>query len=269
LSKIQSLRDFRAKVKYLGAERLLGFLARMGIRGKSELFLPRLIERPEANRVLVLAPHPDDDVVGCGGTLRKHVQAEDDVMVAYLTDGSRGSTDLRESLHLVSRRKDEAQKAAAVLGIKKLKFLGFQDTKLQYFIADCASLIADILVEYEPDLVYVPFPLDYNPDHVAATRVAVSAFERIDYLCDIFCYEVSPPILPNRIVNITEQVHSKKHALSCHTSQMEQNDYVNVVVEGLGRYRTHGLLKGKGYAEAFFKCDGDYLAFLLKKLDER
>jgi len=243
LSKIQSLRDFRAKVKYLGAERLLGFLARMGIRGKSELFLPRLIERPEANRVLVLAPHPDDDVVGCGGTLRKHVQAEDDVMVAYLTDGSRGSTDLRESLHLVSRRKDEAQKAAAVLGIKKLKFLGFQDTKLQY--------------------------LDYNPDHVAATRVAVSAFERIDYLCDIFCYEVSPPILPNRIVNITEQVHSKKHALSCHTSQMEQNDYVNVVVEGLGRYRTHGLLKGKGYAEAFFKCDGDYLAFLLKKLDER
>jgi len=267
MSRLQALKDLRAKIQYLGAERLLSFLLKMGIRGKSEFFLPTLIERPEANRVLVLSPHPDDDVIGCGGTLCKHVQAEDDVMVAYMTDGSRGNTDLRESINLVAKRNSEAQKAAAVLGIKRLKFLGFQDQKLEYFIADCASAVADILLDYEPDLVYLPFPLDYNPDHVATARIAVRAFESIDYLCTVFAYEIAPPILPNRIVDITKQVHLKKKALSCHKSQMAQNDYVSVMIEGMGRYRTHGLLQGKGYAEAFFKCDGDYLAFLIKRMD--
>ena len=267
--RLQELKDLRAKVKYLGAERLLGFLLRLGLKGKSELFLPTLIERPEANRVLVLAPHPDDDVIGCGGTLCKHVQAEDEVMVAYMTDGSRGSIDLRESLNLVAKRKDEAQKAAAVLGIEKLKFLGFQDQKLEYYIAECAAVIADILLDYGPDLVYSPFPLDYNPDHVAAARIAVRAFESVDYTCSVFAYEIAPPILPNRIVNITKQVELKRKALMCHKSQTAQNDYVSVMIEGLGRYRTHGLLRGKGYAEAFFKCDGDYLAFLIKRMDER
>ncbi len=269
MSRLQELKDLRAKVQYLGVERVLGFLLKMGIRGKSEFFLPTLIEKPEANRVLVLAPHPDDDVIGCGGTLCKHVQADDEVMVAYMTDGSRGNTDLRESLNLVAKRKDEAQKAAAVLGVKKLKFLGFQDQKLEYFIADCASAIADILLDYEPDLVYLPFPLDYNRDHVAAARIAVLAFEELDYLCNVLAYEIAPPILPNRIVDITKQVDVKRKALMCHKSQMAQNDYVNIMIEGLGRYRTHGLLRGNGYAEAFFKCDGDYLAFLIKRMDER
>ena len=269
MSRLQALKDLRAKVKYLGAERLLGFLLRLGIKGKSELFLPTLIERPDANRVLVLAPHPDDDVIGCGGTLCKHVQAEDDVMVAYMTDGSRGNIDLRESLNLVAKRKDEAQKAAAVLGIKKLKFLGFQDQKLEYFVADCANVIADILLDYGPDLVYLPFPLDYNRDHLATARIAVQAFVELDYLCSVFAYEIAPPILPNRIVDITKQVELKRRAVMCHGSQMGHNDYVNVVIEGLGRYRTHGFLRGKGYAEAFFKCDGDYLAFLIKRIDGR
>ena len=113
MSRLQALKDLRAKVKYLGAERVLGFLLRLGLKGKSELFLPTLIEKPEANRVLVLAPHPDDDVIGCGGTLCKHVQADDEVMVAYMTDGSRGTIDLRESVNLVAKRNGEAQKAAA------------------------------------------------------------------------------------------------------------------------------------------------------------
>ncbi|MBN1593255.1 MAG: PIG-L family deacetylase [Candidatus Coatesbacteria bacterium] len=268
MSKLQALRDLRAKVKYLGAERLLGFLSRMGIRGKSELFLPQLIDRPEANRVLVLAPHADDDVIGCGGTLCKHVEADDQVMVAYMTDGSRGSTELRESLNLVATRKSEAQNAAAVLGIKNLRFLGFQDQKLSYYLEDCSAVLADILIDYEPDLIYLPFPLDYNPDHAAAARIAVRAFERIDYLCRIMAYEIAPPIMPNRIVDISKEAEQKKKALRCHKSQMAQNDYVNVMIEGLNRYRTHGLLKGKGYAEAFFECDGDYLAFLIKRLNE-
>ncbi|MCD6327025.1 PIG-L family deacetylase [bacterium] len=268
MSKLQALRDLRAKVQYLGAEGMLNFLLKMGIRGKSEFFLPTVIERPEANRVLVLAPHPDDDVIGCGGVLVKHVQAQDEVIVAYLTDGSRGMQDLRRSMNLGARRKAEAERAAAVLGIRNLRFFGFLDTKLSLFVDDCSQMVAEILVDYNPDLIYLPFPLDYNPDHKAAAEVAVEAFAMVDYLCNVFAYEIAPPILPNRIIDITDQVDLKRQALLCHKSQMEQNDYVNVVIEGLDRYRTHGLLRGKGYAESYFACDGNYLAFLIKRMNE-
>ncbi|MBN2207989.1 MAG: PIG-L family deacetylase [Candidatus Coatesbacteria bacterium] len=267
MSRLQELRDFRARVQYLGAERLLGFLHRMGIRGKSQFFLPRLIEKPEANRVLVLAPHPDDDVIGCGGTLCKHIEAEDQVVVLYMTDGSKGTQDLRESAALANRRKVEATEAAAVLGIDNFRFVGFQDTKLSLFVDECAEVVAEVLGEYGPDLVYLPFPLDYNPDHTATTRVAARAFERIDYLCNVCAYETAPPIMPNRVVDITGHAETKKQALLCHRSQMEENDYVSAIIEGLNKYRTHGLMRGKGYAEAFFASDSDYLAFLLKKMD--
>jgi len=218
--------------------------------------------------VLVLAPHPDDAVIGCGGVLVKHVQAGDDVVIAYLTDGSRGATDLRESVNLVAIRKGEAECGAKTIGVSKLAFMGYQDTKLSFFLNDCARRIGELIAECGPDLVYLPFPLDYNPDHVAAAKAASLAFQRLDYMCDVYCYETAPPLMPNKIVDITEQVALKRKAINCHRSQTEQNDYVNVIVEGLNRYRTHGLLRGKGYAEAFFACDGDYLSFLLKKLDD-
>lgn len=268
MTSLQRLRDLRAQVKYLSAARLVGFLTRLGLRGKSQFFLPTLIEKPEATKVLVLSPHPDDDVIGCGGVLCKHTAAKEEVCVVHITDGSRGTSTLAESQRLAQQRKAEARRAAGVIGVKTVKFFDFQDTKLGLFVEECARMLAELILELAPDVVYLPFPLDYNADHTATTKSASLAFELLDYECDLFAYETAPPLLPNRIVDITKQVRLKKQALLCHRSQMSQNDYVNVVVEGLGRYRTHGLLKGKGYAEAFFACDVDYLGFLIKKLEE-
>src|SRR5262249_19026582 len=91
--------------------------------------------------IVVLAPHMDDEVLGCGGILRGHVLAGAHVTVVYMTDGRRGKPELyqqnlskedltREEDHLVLLRKEEAARAARIVGIQELLFLDYPDGNL-------------------------------------------------------------------------------------------------------------------------------------------
>lgn len=202
--------------------------------------------RPGPERILVLAPHMDDEVMGCGGAMALHVQAGAEVSVAYLTDGRLGSATVRESdgplraaaeRELVQVRKREAQEALAILGVRKYFFLDAQDGELEQD-DDVPRRLVDLLIEERPQIVYLPFFLEQHPDHRAVSDVLLAAMDLspdLDFICQ--GYEVWTPLFPNRFVWIDEVAELKKRALARYRSQLAETRFDHAIL-GLNAYRS-------------------------------
>lgn len=219
------------------------------IRPDNLIIYPDLIERPQGSRVVVLSPHFDDDVIGCGGTLRKHVKAGDTVTVIYLTDGRQGDPSFADKNLLSETRKEEAKKATALLGVQDLVFLDEPETKLRA-AAGLLKKLGNIISEKKPDLLYIPSFLDNHIDHFEANRIVQQLSRRISLSCTVAAYEVWTPLMPNTMVDITAVAPEKEAALKQYGTQLKQVDYLSTTL-ALNRYRAGVHLRGKGYAEAF------------------
>jgi len=220
---------------------------------------PEPIESFAEERVLVLAPHPDDEVIGCGGTIRKHVLAGSRVTVAFMTDGRAGSLALcRNAEELAVMRKKEAQAAAAVLGVHELVFLDGPDGALN----DTPPMIQKtkgLLLAVRPALLYLPSMMDLLHDHWATNRIVAGALETgAALLCRQ--YEVWTPLPANRVADITDTCDAKRNALREYASQLVETDYLRAA-EALNAYRAIHSQRGRGLAEAFRECtNGEFLA---------
>ncbi len=123
---------------------------------------------------LVLAPHPDDEVLGCGGTIALKVRNGARVMVAFMTDGRRGLPGPVE--HAVRVRENEARNAASRLGVspENLVFLRFEDGKLQEHIATASGSLQQLIRSMKVKEIFVPYRREYHPDHRATWQIAQS-----------------------------------------------------------------------------------------------
>ncbi|HET9580821.1 MAG TPA: PIG-L deacetylase family protein [Usitatibacter sp.] len=227
---------------------------------------PRSVTKPPGTRVLLLAPHPDDESIACGGTLHAYAEAGVPVRVSVLTDGCLGDPQLRalpegdpertrRERALAARRREEAIAAMRALGVAAHDFLDARDGSLAAAVGSVGERLARILREWRPDVVLVPFLSDRHPDHFAANRCLMDAAERLGAgECErLLClgYESWSPLHANLYVDITPSLEAKRRAIRCHESQLAFNDYLQGV-EGLNRYRAvSGLVKGT-HAEAFF-----------------
>ena len=118
-------------------------------------------------KVLVLAPHPDDESIGCGGTLCLHAGRGDRSAVVYLTSGELGLKHLPTSKAWLAREQ-EAAKAAQVLGIGERFFLRLPDWCVGDDVAKAAMKLSPLLKRLRPDLIYLPHAQEWHPDHKAA-----------------------------------------------------------------------------------------------------
>jgi LmbE family N-acetylglucosaminyl deacetylase len=220
------------------------------VAGVGVVPFPVVIDKPKGSRVLVLSPHPDDDVLGCGGTLYKHRLAGNEVTVVYLTDGRKGSPGPTDEDSLVVERRKEAEAAAKVIGIKKLVFLDNRDTKLKRS-TETVRQMSELLEETQPDIVYLPFFLDNHKDHLAANEIFVASCEAGGYRSQCYAYEVWTAIVPNCLVDISECFAAKLEAIRQHKTQANL-DFV-AKIGGLNAYRSMAAPDTK-YAEAFYTC---------------
>lgn len=131
----------------------------------------------------VLAPHPDDETLGCGATIARKRAAGAEVTVIFATDGSRSHAGRVRPDDLARRRRDEALRACATLGVppEAVHFLGFRDGELADHLAQAAAAIAQILRKRRPEELFVSTALDRHPDHVAL-RQAVQHLQHMDEL---------------------------------------------------------------------------------------
>jgi len=247
----------KALAKIAGARRvqMLRALLERGSTGGDTT----MVCEPGGGKIMVLAPHMDDEVLGCGGTIARHAQAGAHVCVVFLTDGRYGGTTepgLSEAnrelkrRELIETRKQEARSACALLGVATVIFLDAEDTRLR-MDALIAARLHEILERELPDIVYLPFFVDRHMDHRAATDVllAATANTTLDFECR--GYEVWTPLLPNCLVAIDATMELKQRALSCYRSQLALMDYLHVGT-GLNAYRSAALGNPAcRFAEAF------------------
>jgi len=204
--------------------------------------MPVRLRTLEKRRVLVLAAHPDDEVIAVGGNLALHQRLGSEVLTLFVT--------LDAPANDVGRRA-EAEGVARLLGFDH-RFLGFPDGSVSLHEKGVARAFTDAILSFRPDVIYCPFPGDHHRDHQSTAACAGAAVEASGYLGEVWCYELWSCLWPNVGIDISSVADTKREAINCYASQVAYVDYVEGAL-GLNRYR--GLKLGVGYAEALFACD--------------
>lgn len=207
---------------------------------------PELLPHPEAERLLVLAPHPDDEMIGVGGTLIKALADGSRVRVLYLTSGG-------ETPEECQRREDEAQVVAARVGFEA-EFLRQPALRISTGVEAVEELCRRI-VDFDPEALFVTFLLDDHDDHRRASELLMIAAEsgRLNVEMPLWAYQVYTAVIPNVLVNITEVHQAKAEAIALYASQLRTRNWPHFAL-GLNAYNSR-LLRGDPaprYAEAFF-----------------
>jgi LmbE family N-acetylglucosaminyl deacetylase len=202
-------------------------------------------------RALVVSPHPDDESIGCGGTLRKHVLEGDEVRVIFLTSGENGGHG-RLPEETATLREAEARLAAAILGIENIEFWREPDGSFQA-AAPVVTRFMETLLEWKPDIVYLPHPLDGHADHLAACEMVKKAIRNGGRAAPkLLGYEVWTPMQGmDEIVDISAFLETKLKAIRAYETQCSVLRF-DEAMAGLARYRgeMHSW-PGGDYAEVF------------------
>jgi N-acetylglucosamine malate deacetylase 1 len=200
------------------------------------------------NRILVLAPHPDDETLGCGGTIALYAGMGKEVCAAIISKGDAVNVKAEDIADL---RRKEAYRAAEILQIRQVVFMDFPDTALNTHYDEVKQGIRDLMQTFKPDIVFAPSPMDLHEDHLVVSRIAMSLLKELGSFKVAF-YEIYSPIRYNCIVDITEMIDIKKKAAMCyHYSLLEKPESIVFAMEGLNAYRSFDFLR-KGFFEAFY-----------------
>jgi LmbE family N-acetylglucosaminyl deacetylase len=201
-------------------------------------------------KILVIAPHPDDEVIGPGGTLIQHVRQGDSVTAVFVTSGELGLKTLpRERAWTV--REAEARAAGRILGMDQLVFLRQPDWMVGDHLGAAVVALRPHLRATAPDRIYLPHPNDGHPDHRVCWRLVRRALRGVrGAKPELWGYEVWTPIeQPDQVHDISAVMPVKLRALRAHRSQLNEFDYV-AAMRGLNAFR--GALSGRcAHAEAF------------------
>lgn len=217
-------------------------------------------------RVLVIAAHPDDEVLGMGGTIAMHTGRDDAVRVLVVTDGS--STQYPGDSEIRSRKEEEARRAAAELGVEDYVHLDFPDMQLDTLAhVEVNGIVEEHVRDFVPDVVYTVQP-DVNNDHrvlfdsvaVATRPVPGQPVRRLLTYAPTSSTEWTPAavnwFLPNWYVDVTKTLERKIAAFAHY--ETERRDYPHPRSERAIRATAefHGTTCGFEYAEPFVLVRG-------------
>lgn len=211
--------------------------------------------------VLVIATHPDDEVLGCGGVIARHADAGDDVHVLVVT---RGIPELFTP-EVIEGTRGELAQAHAVLGVRSVRFLDFPAPKLDVVpLHEVADAIGEVVHELRPSLVYCPHQGDLHRDHKAVFWATLVAARPVDghRVSRILCYETlsetecgaplpGDAFAPTVFIDITATLRRKLQACRCYRSQMKPFPHPRSVRAIAALARLRGATVGLSSAEGF------------------
>jgi LmbE family N-acetylglucosaminyl deacetylase len=190
---------------------------------------------PAPSSVLVVAAHPDDEILGCGGTMTRLAREGHEVRIAILAEGMssryahREDADQQKLQHLHAR----AQEAADKVGAKELVLCKLPDNRLDTVpLLDVVKTVEDLVARFRPEIIYTHHPGDLNVDHGVVHRAVLTATRPMTGQCvrDIYAFEVpsstewafqrlEPSFRPNVFVDIADSLETKIAALSCYDTE--------------------------------------------------
>ncbi|MEX0284551.1 MAG: PIG-L deacetylase family protein [Paracoccaceae bacterium] len=215
-----------------------------------------------AGHLVVLAPHPDDESIGCGGLIGAWTARGGSATVIVLTDGAAGDPALREASMssqareertraLVSTRRAETEQALGILNARAL-WLDGTDGALGRDVPRLTGALSKILQDAPATLIAAPFPADRHPDHAATAQVLAGTASDLAPDTRVLAYEVWSPARITAVLDITDVASLKWQAIACHASQTATTDY-ETASRGLAAYRAiSGGLEAGRLAEGFW-----------------
>ena len=208
----------------------------------NQLVRPLLLDKPEAKRVVVLAPHPDDDIFGAGGTLLKLAEAGAAIRTVYLSSAKEPDV-----IHAVKR---EAETVCKMLGAEPV----FLHLPMGAFGLDDTTVgsVRAAVTDFRPDVVFVTFLLDDHDDHRRANHLLLRAFPQGELLAEIWAYQIYSTVIPNVVVDITAHAERKRQLIGIWQSVSGDRDWGHYVL-GMNAANCR-YLPGRApiYAETFF-----------------
>ncbi|MEA2709111.1 MAG: N-acetylglucosamine malate deacetylase 1 [Phycisphaerales bacterium] len=207
--------------------------------------------------ILVFGPHPDDAELGMGGTILKLARQGHKVHIVDMTNGE------PTPFGSVETRAKESAAAAKVLGVGRT-LLGLPNREVVHSI-ESRHKVAAVIREHKADWLFVPYPIDAHPDHVAVTKICEDARfdakltkssipgdpyypKRIIYY---FCTHLRLNFTPNFCIDITDTIDQKIESVKCYESQFVGNSaFVPEMVKTITAY--FGSRIGTAFAEPFF-----------------
>lgn len=218
------------------------------------------------NRVLVVAAHPDDEVLGCGATIAKHVEEKDSVWVLILGEGitSRKQLDDKSQKKILANLKDDFQKAAKIIGVEKTILREFPDNKFDSVpLLNITHEIESAISEFEPSIIYTHSKSDVNIDHrkvLEALEPAIRLYTK-NGVVGVYSFEIPSStesnfvrqnFAPNYFVGLEKKFLDKKiKAFNCYSSEIRDFPHPRSAqyFEALAKVR--GSQSGYQLAEAF------------------
>ncbi|MDB5892445.1 MAG: hypothetical protein JWP47_3276 [Polaromonas sp.] len=200
-----------------------------------------------ARSVLVLAPHPDDEVFGCGGCAALYAMTGVPVHALILTDGGLGGV-AAPNRDLAATRRDEVLRAADILGFGTPLFAEFPDRSLGDSSARIVDLVVRRMKHLGADVLFAPSFWEIHPDHLATAQIALNAIQRLGEGYTLVQYEVGVPLMPSHLIDITAVLQRKHAAMQCFGSQLAVQAY-DKHINALNVFRTYTLQPGVDAAE--------------------
>ncbi|MBE0351606.1 PIG-L deacetylase family protein [Pseudoalteromonas lipolytica] len=214
------------------------------------------------NQVLIIAAHPDDEALGCAGTIAKHIAEGDIVSILFMTNGvsSRGGFDKNDEIV----RASAMEKAISTLGVKNSQFFNFPDNQMDSVpLLEIVKAIETAIIQYKPSIIYTHFAYDLNIDHQLTHQAVMTACRPVKgcSVKKILSFEIlsstewkstcHPDFKAQYIVDITKFWNKKLQALDCYQEELRNFPHSRSLrcIEALATLRgaSHGFEK----AEAF------------------
>ena len=201
--------------------------------------------------ILVIAPHPDDEVLGMGGTIKK-LSKKNKIILCVVSEGA---TAQYKDKKMIKVRRDSCKKTAKILGISQTIFLDYPDMRLNLSHLDINKKLEEIIEKYRPEIVYTAPKNDLNLDHQMVFNSTLVACRPKSGVKQILCYEIQGntkvPFVPNVFENIEKEFPYKIKGFKMYKSEIEEfpNPRSIAAIENLAIQR--GVESGTKKAEAF------------------
>lgn len=219
------------------------------VRNESDFVPYQAAKSMPRGRSLILAPHPDDEVFGCGGAIIRHAQQGDEIKVCIVTHGGFAVTSHQENVEYPGIRKKESMEAARILGYGEPHFLNYPDRGL---VDDRGfrEHLRNIMLDFRAENIYLPALTEIHPDHYALARAGTYVARNLDFERKLIYYEIGSMQKTNLLHDITDIQAQIEKAMDCFESQLKVQDYKRHI-NALHIYRTYTLPKAIRYAEAY------------------
>jgi len=212
--------------------------------------------------VLIVAAHTDDEALGCGGTIARHVAEGDTVYAVFMTDGVSSRSNADEVDQVI--RNNAAEKARKILGIRENYYLNLPDNRLDSLpLIDVVKLLESILGKLCPSVIYTHHNGDLNIDHRVAHQAVLTACRPLpgSSVKELYAFEImsstdwatqfTEPFVPNHHVDISNYLDKKMAGLDAYRQEMRPEPHSRCIEHLLNLAYHRGNTVGVHAAEAF------------------